>query len=268
MAEERPPASLKKPPKPTSQKPEKPHRISPVEGKELKIPLQKFQPGEPPVFGHFASGTYRNWLSQRYLASVSPIASEISLLSVSDPDVEQPVSKIMRFIIKVLEYFPQDLAKKTPLLHQPKTIMFMTRSSLIVSTEYQGKKQPPEPPLTMEMLPEDPPLVLPQLGQPEELEPEMVASDYGKAKSESSGSKPAESSKPQVKQSAAARRAASIKSGAVAREIGKELDEKQGEFFHVTPLTKQIEHPPQVSQWLHQYICIALILNLYHRQSI
>ena len=246
MAEERPPASLKKPPKPRSQKPEKPHSILPRKGKELlRIPLQKFQQKEPPVFGRFAYGNFRNWYSHRYLTSASPMASEISLLSVSDSDVEEPDLEQPE-----LESSSQDIAinpkKSTPLLHQPTTVIYLTRSSLIISTEYQGKKQPPEPPLTLEMLPEDPPLVLPWQGQPEELETETVASEHGKAKSESSSSRPAGSSKQQVQQSA--RKAASIKSGEVAREIGKELDQKQEEFFHVTSLTKQIESVPlQVS---------------------
>ena len=235
MAEERPPASLKKPPKPTSQKLEKPHSILPLEGKELlRIPLLKFQQKEH---------------AYRYLTSTSQMASKISLLVVSDSDVEEPDLEQPES-----ESSSQDLAinpkKSTPLLHQPTTVIYLTRSSLIISTEYQGKKQPPEPPLTLEMLPEDPPLVLPWEGQPEELESEIVASEHGKAESEGSSSWPAGSSKQQVQQPA--RKTASIKSGEVAREIGKELDQKQEEFFHVTSLTKQIEPAPlQVSRWLY-----------------
>lgn len=91
MAEERPRASLKKPPKPKSQRPEKPHQISPVKGKEFPIPLHKFRP----VLEKFAYGNLRNWYAHRFFTSASPIASEISLLSVSDheeepEDVEPP----------------------------------------------------------------------------------------------------------------------------------------------------------------------------------
>lgn len=150
---------------------------------------------------------------------------------------------------KVLESSPQVPAKiPTPSIHQPVTIIYMAQSCIAIATEHEGK----EPlasrlPTSVEVLPEIPPLLLSQHAQPEELEPETVVSEHGKAKSEGS-SRPPESSK-QEQVNDPARRAASIKSGAVAKEIGKELDQKQREFFHVTPMTKQIEPPLEVS-WL------------------
>ena len=94
MAEERPPASLKKPPKPKSLQPEKPHRISAVEGKEMQIPLQTSHQAVPLFSISFASADYRGRYARQYLDSASPIASEISLLSVSDPEVDQPPSAV------------------------------------------------------------------------------------------------------------------------------------------------------------------------------
>ena len=112
----------------------------------------------------------------------------------------------------------------------------MTRASIKVSTEYL-RKCPPQSrlPLSIEMPPdlEKPPLFQSPLPHPEQLESKTTLIQY----------RPAGSIK-QVKQRC---RAASISCGVVAREIGKQLDQKLGEFFHITQLTKEMEPPLEVS---------------------
>ena len=257
MAEERPSPSLKKPPKPKSPQPEKPQRISAVEGKEMRIPPKKPSLSHPSLsaFSWQCStlSDFRVYHARQHFGSASPTASELSLFSVSDDPPEVPKSPSSHEI-EDLESYAQSHGNlpttSTPLPSQsspPTTLLSVTSTSVKVSTDHVRKYPPPSRPLKPPSIEEKPRLIQSPPPNPEQLESKPIPIQHTDTAVGDSSAAKSEGSKPAGSTSKQPHRAASISSGAVAKKIGKELDQKQGEFFHVTQLTKEMKPPPEVS---------------------
>jgi len=86
MAEERPPSSLKKPPKPKSVKPEKPSSLCGIKGRELTSPVPSGLAAQlPPSQAAIGGFGLREYIAP----AISRRASRLSLLSLSDTEADQ-----------------------------------------------------------------------------------------------------------------------------------------------------------------------------------
>ena len=231
MAEGRPASSLEEMAKPkSSQKEKRPHQ---TEGKDVETPALQLSEAqqEPPSA---ALQTTSSEDREQHLDTVSAEASEISLISISDPQQEsdQPLSHLSSRPPPLLAF--QERKEPTMKvfregLKKPRIKLFRSGCSVKVSTEYQGKH-------SLELsstaiIPEKP---LPRTDQPRSM---PVLEHTDKAGNKTKGEDIVYGGVEPIKQWQKV--TASIPSVVPAREAATKLHQTQ-EFFQI----KQLPKPP------------------------